>query len=201
MYQQAYFPLFPLIIHILASLFGYGYFITGIFITNCSFLFGLYFFKKYLESIHKSQKTIRWVFLMFLLFPMSFFFESVYTESLFFLLISAVLYYSQKRKYWLIILLSMCAALTRLMGIFLILPLFMTILVEQHNFHIPRQSFKIEAHMSCVLWWIIVIYFLLCSHLYLVYASICSTYGEQFMTPFIFIMLFLAFIRGEQRVI
>jgi len=133
LFEQAFFPLFPLIIHLLAPLFGEQYFLTGIIITNICFLLGLYFFKKYLENVGKNQNTIVWTILFLLTFPTSFFFGAVYTEGLFFLLVTGSLYFAWKKNYWLTALFSFLAALTRLMGIFLIIPIFATIVLEQRE--------------------------------------------------------------------
>ncbi len=142
MYMQAYFPLFPLLIHIFSPLFGNGFFLAGFFIANLSFFLGLYFFKKYLEAIGKKKRTIYWIILLLLVYPLSFFFGAVYTEGLFFLLVTAVLYFSQKKQYTLVIILSVLASLTRLMGVFLFIPLFTAFVLEQQKFHLKGKPIK-----------------------------------------------------------
>lgn len=138
--QQAYFPLFPLLIRTLAPVFGNGYFLAGLFISTISFLFGLYFFNKYLEIIKIKQKEIFWIFLYFLVFPMSFFFGAVYTEGLFFFFISGALYFSQKKQFWKLAIFCILAGLTRLMGVFLIIPLFATLLIDQNHLRINQKN-------------------------------------------------------------
>src|SRR3989344_4233726 len=46
-YQQAFFPLYPLLIRWLSSLFLNNHLVTGLLISNLSFLVGLFIFKKY----------------------------------------------------------------------------------------------------------------------------------------------------------
>lgn len=140
LYQQAYFPLFPLLIRIFAPVFGNGYFLAGFFVANISFLFGLYFFKRYLEALQIKQKEIFWILLFLLVFPMSFFFGAVYTEGLFFLVVSGALYFSQKKHYLRLALLCILAGLTRLMGVFLVIPLAATLLFEQNHLRINQKS-------------------------------------------------------------
>ncbi len=141
MYQQAFFPLYPLLVHILAPFFGNEYFLPGFFISNISFLFGFYLFRKYLETIGKKQSKIVWIVLFLLTFPTSFFFGAVYTEGLFFLLVAGGLYFSQKRQYTRMAVFCFLAALTRLMGVFLLIPLFATVMLEQHRFRLLGNTF------------------------------------------------------------
>ena len=140
LYQQAYFPLFPLLIRIFAPVFGHGYFLAGFFIANISFLFGLYFFKRYLEELQIKQKEIFWIVLFLLVFPTSFFFGAVYTEGLFFLFVSGALYFCQKKHYWRLAIFCILAGLTRLMGVFLIIPLAATLLFEQNHLRINQKG-------------------------------------------------------------
>jgi hypothetical protein len=128
-YEQTFFPLYPLLIHIFAPIFGSSYLLTGFLLSNVCFFSGLYIFKKYLERLGKKPDTILWILLMLLIFPTSFFFGAVYTEGLFFLLVSASLYFAQKRNVGWLIPVAILAALTRLMGLFLLIPL-LAILLE-----------------------------------------------------------------------
>ncbi len=119
-YQQAFFPLYPLLIKLFNPIFN-NYLITGLIISNLSFLFALYFFIKYLKLVIKNftfEKQI--FFILFLIsFPTSFFFGSLYTEGLFFLLFSLTLYFLQKEKYFFATLFGFLTATTRLIGLFL----------------------------------------------------------------------------------
>ncbi len=142
LYQQAFFPLFPLLIHIFSFVTNGNYFIAGFLLSNVSFLIGIIVFKKYLQSIGIKPKEIFWVFLFLLLFPTAFFFGAVYTESLFFLLFVLVLYFLQKRQYWLVSICCILASFTRLIGIFLCIPIFFTVIVQQQRLHTFWQKRK-----------------------------------------------------------
>ena len=141
LYQQAFFPLFPLLIHIFSFITNHNYFIAGFIISNLCFLIGMVVFKKYLESIGKSPKEIVWIFIFLLSFPTAFFFGAVYTESLFFLSVVAALYLMQKRKYWLVLIFCIMASLTRLIGVFLCIPIFFTV-IPQQQLHFFWQKHK-----------------------------------------------------------
>lgn len=118
-YEQAFFPLFPLAIHILGKLFSENYFLAGLLITNVSFLIGLFLFNKLLVCLIEDKKKIVWMLLFLVFFPTSFFFTAVYTESLFFLLLSGAFYYFVQKKYGIVVLFAYLASLTRTTGVFL----------------------------------------------------------------------------------
>lgn len=144
-YEQAFFPLFPLLINILSPLFGASNFLAGLFLANISFLCGLYFFRRYLQAIGKNTKKIIWIFLFLLTFPTSFFFGAVYTEGLFFLFVAGSLYFMQKKKYLWPAVFCFFAALTRLMGVFLVIPLFTTFILGQQKLH-PGKTLQDKVH-------------------------------------------------------
>src|SRR3990172_6131345 len=57
-YQQAFFPLYPLLIRWLSPFFLNNHLLTALIISNISFLLGLYFFSKYLKlAINNQQLT------------------------------------------------------------------------------------------------------------------------------------------------
>jgi Mannosyltransferase (PIG-V) len=140
-YEQTFFPFYPFLIHVLGPVIGSNYLMTGFLLSNLCFFFGLYFFKKYLEQLGKKPDSILWTLLFLLFFPTSFFFGAVYTEGLFFLLTTASLYYAQKQHYTELISVSILAALTRLMGIFLIIPI-LSILLEKKERPANHKSLK-----------------------------------------------------------
>ena len=116
-YQQAFFPLYPILIRWLTKVSGIDDITVSVLISHAAFFFGLLFF--YLLARDNDRKNARWSLLLFLLFPTSFFFAATYTESLFFLL-SALCLYAAKRQWWLVAGVSgYLASTTRFFGIFL----------------------------------------------------------------------------------
>ena len=95
-YEQAFFPLYPLLIKFLTPLFFNNQLLTGLIISNVSFFLGLILFYKYLKLISSDLPTVALAkagsirfnpilsILFLLAFPTSFFFGAVYTEGLFF---------------------------------------------------------------------------------------------------------------------
>lgn len=126
-YQQAFFPLYPLLIRWLSfsSDFLPNLLLTGLLISNLSFLLGLWIFSKYLLEI-KNLKLGIWPIIFLLAYPTSFFFGALYTEGLFFLFMVSVLYFLRKEKYLLVFLFAFLAALTKFIGFFLLIPILLS---------------------------------------------------------------------------
>ena len=133
-YEQAFFPLYPLLIHFVGALFGKNYLFSAILISSVSFFIGLFFFKNYLQEIVTDRKdhlpVLRWSQLLLLCFPTAFFFTTVYTEGLFFFLIMASLYSMKKKLYFIAALLAFLSALTRLVGVFIFIPILFSLVQE-----------------------------------------------------------------------
>ena len=150
-WEQAYFPLYPLLIKLFTFVLK-NELIAGLIISNVAFLIGVVvilngFDKLTAGSVKDPVKTksrrnasldssvvpplaglpqndTGWWFTIFLLtFPTSFFFGAVYTEGLFFLLLVLTLYFLKKERYWLVGLFAILASLTRLIGVFLVIPI------------------------------------------------------------------------------
>ena len=134
-YQQAFFPLYPLLIRLLSPLFSSNYLLTGLFISNFSFLLGLFYLNKYLLISKYPISNIKYLFLFLIAFPSSFFFGAVYTEGLFFLLIISTLYFLKKEQYLLTILCAFFAALTKLIGLFIFIPILFHFLNSNKSIH------------------------------------------------------------------
>jgi Gpi18-like mannosyltransferase len=123
-YEQAFFPLYPILIKFLTPFFSNNQLVTGLIISNVSFLLGLIILYKYLSLIFLKDKRSNILTVIFLLFfPTSFFFGAVYTEGLFFLLLITTLYFLKKENYLFVVLFAFFASLTRLVGVFLIVPM------------------------------------------------------------------------------
>ncbi|EKD65755.1 MAG: hypothetical protein ACD_49C00094G0001, partial [uncultured bacterium (gcode 4)] len=115
-FEQAFFPLYPLVIKYSSPLFSNNRLLTGLIISNISFLIGITIFAR-------SYKDSSWMMFFLLAFPTSFFFGAVYTEGLFFLLLISTLYFLKKENYLAVIVFAFLTSLTRLVGVFLIIPI------------------------------------------------------------------------------
>ena len=122
-YEQAYFPFYPLLIKFLTPLFLGNTLLAGLIISNGSLLLAIWLLIKLLMDYGMRIANLYWTIIFLLIFPASFFFNTVYTESLFFLFFIASLYFLNKKKYWLVSLFTVLASLTRLIGVFLIIPI------------------------------------------------------------------------------
>ena len=129
-YSPAFFPVFPLLIRFFASLFPKNpsldtaiyvdpaFFYSGILLSNLFFLLALYFLYKFFRlDFGKKVSQLAVVFL--LLFPTSFYFGAIYTESLFLFLVVLALYQARKKIFFLAGVFSSVASAARFAGVFL----------------------------------------------------------------------------------
>lgn len=117
-YEQAFFPFYPFLIKILTPIFFNNGLVAGLVISNLFFLMGLFFVAKLVDS-----KKSFWLIILLFTFPTSFFFGAVYNEGLFFFLFVAGIYYLRKRNYFLSALFAFLASMTRLIGLFILIPI------------------------------------------------------------------------------
>lgn len=123
LYQQAFFPLYPFLIRWLTPLFFQNYLLSGLAISHLAFVVSLYLLYK-LIKLDFEEKIAKRSILYLLLFPTSFYFGSVYTESLFLALVLGS-FYAARKKQWLIAgVLGAFASAARFAGIFLFPALF-----------------------------------------------------------------------------
>lgn len=120
----AFFPLFPLLIAGGGRLLGGGdwsYLFVGTLISNVALLGALiviYSLANELIGNELSQRTL----LYLCIFPTAFFFFAPYNESLYLLLAAGTFLALRRQKWWLAGLLGLLAALTRSVGILLVIP-------------------------------------------------------------------------------
>jgi Gpi18-like mannosyltransferase len=112
--EARFFPLYPIIIRTISPIFGY--FFSGFLISNISFLLALILLYK-LIRLDYSAKIAQWAIIFLLVFPASFFFTAVYSESLFLFLVVLTFYLTRKRKWFFASLTGMFLTLTRPIGI------------------------------------------------------------------------------------
>jgi hypothetical protein len=132
----AFFPLFPLTIYLLTSLFGtiqaFGpvQYFSGLFLSNVYFLLALVVLYKLLKFDYKDNVVFRTILLL-LVFPTSFFFVSIYTESLFLLLALLSFYFIRKGNYWRAGLFGALLTATKFVGIAILPALILEFLIRE----------------------------------------------------------------------
>ena len=130
-YSQAFFPLYPLLTRFFANFLPKdpvldtrtftdpAFFWSGFLLANFFFLILLFAFYKFLRLDFNQKVTLR-TLLLLLVFPTSFYFGAVYTESLFLLLTVLTLYFLRQKKFLFagVFIALSCAA--RIFGVLLI---------------------------------------------------------------------------------
>ena len=120
--QARFFPLFPILINGTTNIFGVvatfssAQVFISVILASFIFFLSLLFFKKIIELDFPkdiSKKSIIYL----LLFPTSFFFVCVYSESLFLLLTLLSFYLARKGNWWLVCFCAMLLTTTRFVGI------------------------------------------------------------------------------------
>ena len=119
-----FFPLYPLILKIVAGVFG-NTAISGIFLSTVLFLIATYFFYKVVKDVYGENAAVFSVIALGV-FPTSYFFNSPYTESLFLLIFSVAMYYAERGNWIVSGITAGLGVITRPFGI-LLLP---SILIE-----------------------------------------------------------------------
>lgn len=113
---QAFFPLYSILIKIF-TLINKNPLYVGLLVSNVCFLMALFVFKKILRQ--EKIKNYWWPILALLLFPTSYYFGALYSESLFLLLtLLSFLFLNKKKWIWAAVFASLASA-TRLVGVFL----------------------------------------------------------------------------------
>ncbi|KKT42779.1 MAG: hypothetical protein UW64_C0003G0025 [Microgenomates group bacterium GW2011_GWC1_44_37] len=114
--DYAFFPVYPWVVGTF-NFFG-NYLATGLIYSHLFLILALYFLYR-LVLMDFSKKVARLTIILTLIFPTAFFFGSVYTESLFLLLVVLTFYLVRRQHFFLACLLAAVASATRITGIFL----------------------------------------------------------------------------------
>jgi hypothetical protein len=133
-WNDAFWPLYPMSMRGLSRITGLSEDVSGYLIANICFFVAMVLLYQ-LVRIDFDTPVARRTMWAIAIFPTSFFFTAVYTESLFLVLSVAAILCARIRKWWLAGLLGMLAALTRSHGIFLVIP-FAVLWVKQYGFYI-----------------------------------------------------------------
>lgn len=131
--NAGFFPLFPMLIKILslnASAFSALQFFVALILSSLLFLFALVMFYKLLKLDFNHNSAISAI-IMLLVFPTSFFFAAVYSESLFLLLTVLSFYFARKGDWFLSSIFSSLLTATRIVGIAIIPALFLEFYLQK----------------------------------------------------------------------
>lgn len=114
-------PFYPVMIYLFSFLLGNPY-LAGLVISNIGSIIGHAAFAMFLsESGVQKPKMWRIMIILFLT-PISIYFNMVYTEGLYLAETALLLYFLEKKRYSLAAIAGFCAALTRSIGIFCVIP-------------------------------------------------------------------------------
>ena len=118
----AFFPLYPTLIKIVGTILM-GNFVLAGWVLSMGFLLGACtYFYKFMKEFHPKLDPELPILLM-LVFPTAFFFNIVYTESMFLFLTLTTFFYAFKKQFWLAAVFAFFASLTHSNGVFLALPI------------------------------------------------------------------------------
>ena len=120
-YSEAFFPLYPLAMRLVAGS-GLGYTLAGVTLSVACFVAAAMLLY-WLTADALGPRTALWTVVFLSIAPTSFFFQAVYTESLFLLLSVALFYFAQRRMWLLAGIMGLLASLTRSTGVVLAAPL------------------------------------------------------------------------------
>lgn len=141
-----FFPLYPISIWLLTAVFGGAAvysafpFFSGLILSNLFFLLALIALSK-LIILDYSKEIAKKTILFLLLFPTSFFFVSLYSESLFLLLALLSFYIARKGRWWVAGIVGLLLSTSRLVGI-LILPSLLLELCLQSKDLFHKKDYK-----------------------------------------------------------
>ena len=117
-----FFPLYPFLTRSLAVLVGGNVELAGTILSTLSTALGLIYLFKIVKELHPDINPYLPVIFL-LTFPTAFFFNVMYTESLFLFLSTACFYNGLKRSFLKASIFGLFAALTRITGVLLIIPM------------------------------------------------------------------------------
>ena len=131
----AFFPIYPLLIKSTSFFLANNFLISGLLISNISFVIFLFIFYKLVKEKYSESIAFHSV-ITFLVFPTTFFAVSYYSESIFLLLVVLIFVSLNRQQFLQASIVASIASLTRFIGVFLLLPLV--------YFYFARINFKLK---------------------------------------------------------
>lgn len=117
-----FFPLYPMLMRLLGKLTGGEYFLAGLFISNVCLILACCLFYRLIE-LEKGRSMARRCVKYLFLYPVSFVFSGVFTESLYLFLTLLCFYCARRQKWWLAGVSGALLSATRTLGVLIVLPL------------------------------------------------------------------------------
>lgn len=150
-HQQAFFPFYPNLIRKLTPFFLGKDLLAAVFISNLFFFLAFWLFYQLILIDYESKIALKSL-IFYLIFPTSFFFTMVYTESLFLALVLSSFYFARKKRWFWAGVLGALASNTRLVGIFLFPALLWEWWEQQkgHQLKLKTESIKPLASIFLV---------------------------------------------------
>ena len=131
----AFFPAFPIAIKIIATVLSANMIFTGLIVNLLLSLFSLYFLNKYTFS--KSSNKVRFFTLFLFAFsPSNAYFNSLYTEALYSLLLIVTLHLVKEKKYILAGIAGSFLSVTRITGLIVCLLIYIYTLFDKKNYRV-----------------------------------------------------------------
>lgn len=130
-YLLVFFPLYPMAIKAVAIVVK-NYVAAGFIVSNISLVIGCVYLYKITEMDFDSETALRSVKYL-LIFPVSFFLSSTFSESMFFAITVAAVYYWRKKDFRTSALLAFMGGLTRSFGMLLAVPMLVDTIIELKN--------------------------------------------------------------------
>lgn len=112
-----FFPLYPWIVRMVDVVIG-NWQVTCLLVSTLTFCVGSVYFYGFIKE-EFGKEVGKGSYALLICYPFAFFFGGMMTESLFFCLISAGLFYCKRHKWWLVGVIGLLAALCRVQGILL----------------------------------------------------------------------------------
>lgn len=113
----AFFPLYPMAIDLVAPFVGNNTVLAGVIVSNAAFLALLIVLYQLTKLESGSDQTARRTVFYLAIFPTSFFFSMMYTESLFLFFIVAAIYFARKQLWVWAALMGLLAGTARVVGV------------------------------------------------------------------------------------
>ncbi len=187
-FDVAFFPLFPLLIKVIAYLLGHkGYFLIGTIISNGALLGTLFVLYQLAVDIG-GEKVAQRTLLYLCIFPTAFFFFAPYNESLFLFLTTSTFLAMRRQHWWLAGLLGLLAALTRSSGVLLVIPYIIELWMSSQSITASRQNNLFRILPILLIPVGTALYALYCWHISgnpLVFAAVQSHWGRHVTWPWL----------------